>query len=194
MCGGLDLLPLGNGSQSTHCKQDNVEVYKGEQKLCTPPQQRTHVVRLNDCSDQENVLRISTPAIAAGRRDGHEHIVAGEGVRYCWDQAGNQRSSILPDDLIKALGPTQTLRPGLTEGGWLFIVQHCGAAVADTFPSRALTIENSMSSVSRWNFQPPYFCTTLLLSRNPVPEIAQLVPSIMRALFKYLASRKNHSE
>ena len=50
-----------------------------------------------------------------------------------FDQFGNQRSSIFPDNLIKSFGPTQTLCPGLTEGCWLFIVQNCLAAITDTF-------------------------------------------------------------
>ena len=55
-------------------------------------------------------------------------------------------------------------------------------------------MENSMSSVSRWNFHPPYRRTISLEIKKPVPEMAQLVPSIMRALFRYFASRRNHSE
>ena len=53
-------------------------------------------------------------------------------------------------------------------------------------------MENSMSSVSRWNGHGPVSSSTARLKRNPVPETAQLVPRRERAWFKYRLSRRNH--
>ena len=52
--------------------------------------------------------------------------------------------------------------------------------------------ENSMSSVSRWNFQPLVLSITWRLNRKPVPDTAQLVPRSIRELFRYRDSRINH--
>ena len=41
-----------------------------------------------------------------------------------------------------------------------------------------------MSSVSRWNTQPLVLSMTLRLKRNPVPEMAQLVPMSIRELLR----------
>ena len=54
-------------------------------------------------------------------------------------------------------------------------------------------VENWMSSVSVWKSHP---CMPLMIlpeTSQPEPEIAQLVPTIMRALFRNFASRMNQS-
>jgi uncharacterized membrane protein YvbJ len=53
-------------------------------------------------------------------------------------------------------------------------------------------IENSISSVRRWNGQPPFSRITSPDTRKPVPEIAQLVPRSILGKFKKRASRRNH--
>ena len=53
-------------------------------------------------------------------------------------------------------------------------------------------VENWMSSVRVWKSHP---CMPLMIlpeTSQPDPEMAQLVPTIMRALFRNLASRMNH--
>lgn len=134
-CGGFDLVPFCNGSQSTHCKQDDIEVYKREQnRLGCHRNCITQIMWLNDCNDQEyNVQNQTAQRYQGCWCNGHEHIIAGKWMTLIFDQFGNQRSSIFPDNLIKSFGPTQTLCPGLTEGCWLFIVQNCFAAITDTF-------------------------------------------------------------
>ena len=50
-----------------------------------------------------------------------------------------------------------------------------------------------MSSVSVWKSQPCMPRTMRSETIQPDPEIAQLVPTIMRALLRNLASRMNQS-
>jgi len=60
-------------------------------------------------------------------------------------------------------------------------------------PSRMLFAENSMSSVSRCHFQPPFFSMMSAAMKKPVPDTAQLVFSVRRAWFRNFASRRNHT-
>lgn len=50
-----------------------------------------------------------------------------------------QRKTVLEVHLVEALGPTQTLIPGLLEGDRLLVVEDCGFAVAD-----ALALEGAV--------------------------------------------------
>ena len=52
-------------------------------------------------------------------------------------------------------------------------------------------VENWMSSVKVWKRQPCMPRTIRAETSQPEPEMAQLVPSIIRALFKNFASRRN---
>ena len=61
------------------------------------------------------------------------------------------------------------------------------------WPLMMVFVENSMSSVSRWYFQPPISSMTFELMKKPVPETAQLVPRVKRAWERYFASRMNHT-
>ncbi len=54
-------------------------------------------------------------------------------------QPGSQRTAILRIHLIEALGPPQTLIPGLLEGDRLLVVEDSGVAVADP-----LTLEGTV--------------------------------------------------
>ncbi len=58
-------------------------------------------------------------------------------------------------------------------------------------PLAAQNVENWMSSVRVWKAQPCMERMILLETIQPEPEMAQPVPSIMRALLRKRASRRN---
>ena len=140
--GGGNLLPLGDGGRCTKGEEADVEHHYGRDHGAAGLVEDAagNVGRLGEAGHQQDQVQSQHhQGEQHTRRHSHQHIVAGEFAGLMGKAALKQRKTVLEVHLVEALGPTQTLIPGLLEGDRLLVVEDCGFAVAD-----ALALEGAV--------------------------------------------------
>ena len=82
------------------------------------------------------------------------------------------------------LAPPQPLPPGLAEGGWLLVIEHCVGAEADG-PALEDVVDGELNVLGEQVEHPAVGAfDDLAAEEEPVPEMAQLVPMSIRELLR----------